>query len=146
MPKRIPPLSETQIENARPSEKPIRLFDGAGLFLEIEPNGTKLWRYKYRFAGKQKMISCGIYPGVSLSDARLQRSEARRLLEEGFDPSAARKAERSRGELAEIAESKDGPSVRALIDGTFEIWKGRSVLRLTNEEAQFIKNLLNRLL
>lgn len=146
MPKRIPPLSETQIENARPGEKPIRLFDGGGLFLEIEPNGSKRWRYKYRFGGKEKMISCGVYPGVSLSDARLQRSEARLLLEEGVDPSAARKMERSREELTEITESKDRSSVRAVIDGTFEIWKGRSVLRLTNEEAQFIKNLLNRLL
>jgi hypothetical protein len=146
MPKRIPPLSEIQIENARPGEKPVRLFDGGGLFLQVEPNGSKLWRYKYRFGGKEKLISFGLYSEVSLSDARLQRSEARLLLEEGFDPSVARKVEKSRGEAAEMAESNDRPSVRAVIDGTFEIWKGRSVLRLTNEEALFIKSLLNRLL
>jgi hypothetical protein len=145
MPKRIPPLSETKIENSYPGKKSVRLFDGYGLCLQIEPNGSKLWRYRYRFEGKQKLISLGKYPDVSLSDARLKRIESRRLLTEGVDPSAARKEERVR-EKAEMESLFGKPSVRVLIDGTIEIWKGRSVLRVTREEAQFINDLLKRLL
>jgi hypothetical protein len=146
MPKRIPPLSDSQIENVCPGEKPLRLFDGGGLFIEVMPNGSKLWRYKYRFRGKEKKLSFGAYPMMSLSDARLQRSEAQLLRKQGIDPSAVRKLSKSREDAAKMMECKDIPSVRAVIDGTFEIWKGRSVLRLTTDEAQFVKILLDKLL
>jgi len=141
MPVRITPLSETEIETARPGKKTVRLYDGYGLYLQVEPRGVKLWRYKYHFNGKEKSISFGKYPEVSLQDARLLRSDARLLLDKGVDPSVARKEEKAR---TDFSEGK--LSVRMDIDGTIEIWKGRSVLRMTREEAQFIDDLLTKLL
>jgi hypothetical protein len=143
---RKPPLSETYIDNIQPGEKPLKLFDGGGLFLLVKPSGSRQWRLKYRFDGKEKMISFGIYPGVSLSDARLQRSEARLLLDQGIDPSTVRKEEKAQLKASESAAFNEHPSVRLIMDGTVEIWKGRSVLRFKSEEANFIKNLLNKLL
>ena len=81
------PLSDTKIRNVKTADKPYKLFDEKGLFLLIKPNGSKYWRHKYRFAGKEKLISYGTYPEVSLSEARTQRSESRRLLREKIDPS-----------------------------------------------------------
>ena len=63
-------LSDSAIRKAKPADKPIRLFDGGGLYLEISPSGSKLWRLKYRFAGKEKRLALGIYPDVSLAGAR----------------------------------------------------------------------------
>ena len=80
MPKRIVPLSDVQVRNAKPSSKPLKLFDGGGLFLLITPTGGKLWRFKYRFEGKEKSLSFGAYPEISLADARLKREDARRRL------------------------------------------------------------------
>lgn len=107
------PLTDTAIRNAKPGKKPMRLFDGGGLYLEIAPSGGKWWRLKYRFAGKEKRISLGVYPEVTLAGrkdkstgewidgARDKRDKARRLLAEGIDPSEHRKAINSaRGEQA----------------------------------------------
>lgn len=88
------PLSDTQIRNARPAERPRKLFDGGGLFLYVTTSGSRLWRMAYRFEGKSRLISFGEYPAVSLRDARERRDEARRLLAGGVDPSARRKEER----------------------------------------------------
>lgn len=85
-------LTDTAIRSAKPSEKPIRLFDGGGLYLEVSPAGGKLWRFKYRFEAKEKRLSLGVYPGVSLAKARVRREEARKLLADGIDPSEHRKA------------------------------------------------------
>lgn len=63
-------LTDVKIKNAKPGEKAIRLFDGGGLYLEIAPAGGKWWRLKYRFGGKEKRISPGVYPDVGLKDAR----------------------------------------------------------------------------
>lgn len=88
-------LTEVQIRNAKPCEKPIRLFDGYGMYLEVMPSGSKWWRQKYRYAGKEKRISLGVYPEVSLKGARARRDDARRVLAAGVDPSENRKAVRS---------------------------------------------------
>lgn len=85
------PLSEFSIRKAKPAEKPIKLADGGGLYLLITPNGSKLWRLKYRFAGKEKLLSFGPYPTVSLAEARRKRDEAKKLLIEGTDPSTKKK-------------------------------------------------------
>ncbi len=63
-------LTDTAIRNAKPGEKPVRLFDGGGLYLEVSPAGGKWWRLKHRFDGKEKRLSLGVYPGVSLKIAR----------------------------------------------------------------------------
>jgi integrase len=89
------PLNDATIRAAKASEKQQKLFDGNGLFLLVMKNGTKTWRLKYRFQGKEKLISLGTYPLVSLKDARERAIEARKTLDNGVDPSAARKQEKS---------------------------------------------------
>lgn len=84
------PLSDTSIRNAKPAAKPQKLFDGRGLFLLVSPNGGKWWRFKYRFNNKEKLLSLGTYPDVSLKEARQRRDEARGELAAGNDPSAVK--------------------------------------------------------
>ena len=91
-------LTSTEIKNAKPTDKPQRLFDSGGLYLEVAPSGGKWWRLKYRHAGKEKRLSLGVYPDVSLKDARTKRDDARKLLSNGVDPSEARKAAKLAGE------------------------------------------------
>ncbi|MBB4725235.1 MULTISPECIES: Arm DNA-binding domain-containing protein [Xanthomonas] len=71
------PLSDAAVRNAKPAAKPVRLFDCGGLYVEISPKGAKLWRWKYRFGGKEKRLALGVYPEVSLAEARAQHLEAR---------------------------------------------------------------------
>jgi integrase len=87
-------LTDVQVRNAKPGPKRRRLWDGHGLYLEIPPSGSKRWRFKYRFpkGGKEKLLSLGIYPAVSLKQAREKREEAKELLATGIDPSAHRQA------------------------------------------------------
>lgn len=80
-------LTDAQIRKAKPGEKPIRMADSGGLTLVISPTGKKLWRYRYRFDGKERQLSIGEYPDISLADARDARTAARALLKEGKDPS-----------------------------------------------------------
>ncbi len=80
-----------QIRRAKPEAKAYTLGDGQGLSLLIEPNGSKSWRFRYRFAGKPKMISLGVYPTITLADARSRRDDARKLVAEGKNPSEVRK-------------------------------------------------------
>ena len=88
------PLTNTAIRNAKPRARRYRLFDSQGLYIEVAPNGGKWWRLKYRILGKEKRLSLGVYPEVSLKEARAKRDQARRLLLEGADPIEARKAQR----------------------------------------------------
>ncbi len=94
------PLTDTAIKNAKPAAKPTRLFDGGGLYLEISPAGGKWWRLKYRFGGKEKRISLGVYPDVSLQTARKRRAEARERLAAGTDPGEVKKADKRAAKLA----------------------------------------------
>lgn len=89
------PLTDTAIRAAKPSNKPVRMFDGGGLYLEISPAGGKLWRLKYRFGGKEKRLALGVYPDVGLKDAREGRDKARKLLANDVDPSENRKVQRA---------------------------------------------------
>lgn len=98
--KLIDRLTDTAIRNAKPGPKPKRIFDGDSLYLEVAPSGGKWWRFKYYFGGKEKRLALGAYPAVSLAVAREERDKARKLLAQGIDPSAARKAEK-RGKAAE---------------------------------------------
>ena len=86
------PLTATSIRKAKPAAKAKRMYDGGGLYLEIAPSGGKWWRLKYRFEGKEKRLSLGVSPEVSLQKARKRRDEARSLLADQIDPSANRKA------------------------------------------------------
>lgn len=86
------PLTDPKIRQVKPKEKTFKIADEKGLYLEVRPNGSKYWRHKYRFAGKEKLLSHGVYPEVSLAEAREKREEARRLLRDGVDPSRLRQA------------------------------------------------------
>ncbi|NIF54628.1 integrase arm-type DNA-binding domain-containing protein [Burkholderia sp. Ax-1724] len=94
------PLTNIAIRKALPREKLYRLTDGEGMYLEVAPNGSKYWRLKYRFAGKEKRLALGIYPYVSLADARERRYEARKALAAGFDPGEVKKAEKPAARMA----------------------------------------------
>jgi len=87
-------LKELQIRGLRPADKIYQCTDERGLYLEVHPNGSKLWRYKYRHMGKQKRLALGRYPDVGLAEARRRRDDARRKLETGSDPLAERKRDK----------------------------------------------------
>jgi len=89
-------LTDTKIRNAKPTDKAYKVYDEAGLFIQVTPAGGKWWRFKYRFGGKEKLLSFGTYPDVSLSDARNRRDDARKLLakEPPVDPSEHRKTQK----------------------------------------------------
>lgn len=88
------PLTDITCKNAKGSEKPRKLTDGKGLYLEVMPNGSRYWRLKYSFAGKEKRLALGVYPAVSLVEAREKSQEAKKLLANSIDPSAAKKEEK----------------------------------------------------
>jgi integrase len=83
-------LTETQIKAVKPTQKPYKLFDGGGMYLLVNPDGSRWWRLKYRFAGKERGMSLGVYPTTGLKRAREKREEAKQLLADGIDPSARR--------------------------------------------------------
>ena len=85
------PLTDIAIRNAKPCDKTQKLFDERGMYLEISPKGGKWWRFKYRFDGKEKRFSLGVYPDIGLKEARERRDEARKLLARGVDPGEAKK-------------------------------------------------------
>lgn len=88
-------LTDVAIRKAKPAEKPIRMFDGGGLYLEISPSGGKLWRLKYRIDGKEKRLAIGTYPEISLLDARNRREAARKLLANDSDPADVKRAQKA---------------------------------------------------
>ena len=110
-------LTDINIKKAKPGIKTRKLSDGGGLFIQIEPTGGKLWRYKYRFEGKQKLLALGKYPDVSLQEAREQHQEARKQLAQGIDPAASKKARKTAG--AERAAN----SFEVVAREWFQMWK-----------------------
>ena len=111
-------LTDVNIKKAKPSDKTRKLFDGGGLYIQIESTGGKLWRYKYRFDGKEKRLTFGKYPDVSLQEARKRHSEAREQLAQGLDPSEVRKTQKAaRAERA-------AHSFEIIAWEWFERWKG----------------------
>src|SRR5215208_1960133 len=90
------PLTDTRIRNAKPIEKPYKMADGGGLYIEIKPTGSKLWRLRYRLAGKENVFAIGDYRTIGLAEARTARDQAKKLIKEGVHPSHQRKLERIR--------------------------------------------------
>lgn len=87
-------LTSTAVSKLKPQQKLYRVFDGRGLYLEIMPNGSKYWRFKYRFLGRERRMAFGVFPDVGLAEARERREAARKLVAAGIDPAGARKEER----------------------------------------------------
>ena len=94
------PLTDTEIRKTKPAIKPLKLSDGKGLYLLINPTGSKLWRWKYRVDGKEKLMTLGAYPDLSLAQARMRHEDERRLLLTGTDPMAQRKSDKHARQLA----------------------------------------------
>ena len=95
-------ITDTALRNIKPGDKPRKLTDERGLYVLVHPNGSKYFRFDYRFEGKRKTLSLGVYPDVSLKEARFKRDEARSLLAKGIDPGVERKiARRSKIEARE---------------------------------------------
>lgn len=117
-------LNDPKVRNAKPEAKSRKLFDGEGLYLEISPTGGKWWRLKYRFNGKEKRISLGTYPKISLAEAREERRKAKNKLAEGTDPSAAKQAEKAqrKAALTNTFES----AARAWLEHRAEAWTERT--------------------
>ncbi|WP_282498453.1 tyrosine-type recombinase/integrase [Pantoea stewartii] len=97
-------LTDIKVRTAKPTDKQYKLTDGSGMHLLVHPNGSKYWRLQYRFGGKQKMLALGVYPEVSLADARARRDEARKLLANGIDPGDKKKNDKVEQEEARTFE------------------------------------------
>jgi len=87
-------LTDAKIRNTKPGPRPIKLADGGGLYLEVRPTGAKLWRFRYRIAGKENVFAIGDYPSIALAEVRAEHGKARALVKQGIHPSHSRQAER----------------------------------------------------
>jgi integrase len=114
------PLSDAAARNAKPAVKTVRMFDRDGLYLEVSPRGGKWWRLKYRYAGKEKRVSLGVYPEVNLKKARARTIEARQLLDAGVDPSENRRA--AKAAQVEGAANSFEVVAREWIDQQMKSW------------------------
>lgn len=126
------PLTDTEIKKAKSTDKDYKLFDGGGLFMLIKTNGGKLWRLKYSFEGKEKLLSLGTYPTTSLLEARAKRDEHKKEIAKGIDPSAERKEIKSNIEVQKIENE-------ALKNGQFHLVTYGWLDTLTNDETTMTK-------
>jgi integrase len=113
----MPKLTATEVAALKPKEKVYRKFDSGGLFLEVQPHGSKLWRIRYRLQGRERRYSLGSYPEVSLADARAKVADARVMLAKGIDPGAVRQQERA------IARLVTGNSFEAVARRWWSDWR-----------------------
>jgi hypothetical protein len=128
----MPTLNEARIRASKPQEKPYKVFDERGLFLLITPSGGRLWRMRYRFAGVERLLTLGAYPDVPLKRARERREDVRRLIADGVDPNARRRAEESsRADTFEaVAREWFALQSKRLADETMSILNSRFESRL----------------
>ncbi|MCP5405841.1 MAG: integrase arm-type DNA-binding domain-containing protein [Pseudomonadaceae bacterium] len=125
-------LTSLGVEKAGAKAKPYKMADKDGLFLLVKPGGKKYWRFKYRFAGKEKMLGFGVYPEVSLKEARTRTEEARKMLRDGIDPSAHKQGQKRAERL------KHASSFRAVA----EEWHTKNLARWTpNHGAKILRRL-----
>ncbi|MET0013045.1 MAG: integrase arm-type DNA-binding domain-containing protein [Sedimenticola sp.] len=104
MARKTHPLSDSEIRAAKPREKQYKLYDGGGLYLLVHPNSGRYWRLDYRFNGKRRTLSLGVYPDMGLKVARRERRRAREALAEGFDPGIQKKAQKAADSAKELFE------------------------------------------
>ena len=127
------PLTDAAARNAKPAAKTVRMFDRDGLYLEVSPRGGKWWRLKYRYAGKEKRVSLGVYPEINLKKARARTIEARQLLDAGVDPSENRRA--AKAAHVQGAANSFEVVAREWIDQQMKSWvKGHAERILTRFE------------
>ena len=131
-------LTDAAIRNAKPTAKPQKLFYEEGMFLLVTPAGGKWWRFKYRIAGKEKLLSLGIYPAVTLKEARNRRDEAKEQLAKGIDPSVERKEAKAVA-VAAVEEARAQGIAFEYVDRE---WFAKKTAHLT---ADYRKQILSRL-
>ena len=127
-------LSDAQIRTIKPQVKPLKLFDGGGLHLFVSPTGSKHWRLKYRFAGKEKLLSFGPYPRVTLARARTLRERAKDALAAGLDPSLTHKISTA------TTQGRPNPEIKGPNSGE---WTRRDVLEVLHSLQPHILPLLH---
>jgi len=144
-------LTDLKLKSAQPASKPYHLTDGHGLFLVVHPNGSKLWRWKYRFHGHYRLMAFGSYPIVRLADVRAAHAVARAELHRGIDPMAERKAEKKvelesrRRASGEIGTNVESP-FREVAARWFEKWKGGKVERYARDtETRIQEDVVSRI-
>ena len=137
------PLTDLAIRTAKPKENAYKLTDGGGLFLWVQPSGGKWWRYQYRFAGKQKLLAIGVYPDVSLSDARERHAQARKTLAAGSDPGEVKKEAKR---LAVLQSMNTFETIaREWLESRKQVWSVGHSYKITKSlEADIFPKLGNR--
>jgi len=131
MARRTTALTDLDVKKAKPQEKPVKLFDGGGLFLLVNPNGSRWWRFRYLYNGKEKMLSFGTYPEVSLAEARKRREEAREQVARGINPSETRRAIKAAN--AELAANSFEVVAREWIGKQENTWTPANVEVVTKQ-------------
>lgn len=136
-------LSDLGVKGAQPGEKEYRMSDGGGLYLVVKPSGGKLWRWSYEFNGKEKLLSYGAYPEVTLAAARELHSEARALKRKGTDPAAAKQAQKRAEEQKKQEEEKkepesSAPTFRTLTEEWLKTWS-------VKKSARYVATVKSRL-
>ncbi|GHA71334.1 tyrosine-type recombinase/integrase [Cognatilysobacter bugurensis] len=129
------PLTDTAARNAKPRAKPYKLTDGAGLYLEVMPTGARYWRMRYRHGGRDSRVAFGVYPEVTLAEARKRREEARAALREGQDPAAVKRARKT------AARVSGADSFKAIAD-EWLAKQAASLAPVTYAKAQWMLGLV----
>jgi len=137
-------LSEMAIRNAKPGDKAKKLSDGGGLFLMVTPAGGRWWRLNYRFNGRQKTLSLGVYPHVSLREAREKREAAKKLLSQGTDPGAARKEAKAAAVASAAAEQLERENTFELAAERWYAHHGKKVVPATLQKSRMYLDVLKR--
>ncbi|HHO0186650.1 TPA: tyrosine-type recombinase/integrase [Enterobacter cloacae] len=140
-------LTDTKVRSAKPQEKEYTLVDGDGMFLLIHPNGSKYWRFRFRFGGKQHLMAFGVYPETSLAGARQKREEARKLVAAGIDPREHKRAVKEMQEITfesvardwhasnqKWSESHSGRVLKSLEDNLFDTIGKRNIAELKTRD------------
>jgi len=131
-------LTDTRIKGRKPKNKPFRLFDGGGLYIEVRPSGSKLWRLKYRLSGKEKLLALGKYPTVSLKKARKERDKAKELIAGGRDPVTEKRATKT-ADIHKAANTFEAVAERWMTAKTWAPTYRESI------EASFRRNIFPRI-
>lgn len=136
-------LTDTAVRKAKPEGKPYKMADGGGMYLEVMQNGSKYWRLKFRFAGKEKRLALGVYPDTTLALARERREQARKLLASGGDPSAVKQTQKRQSKVA--AANTFESVAREWVENRSNDWtEGHKALTLRTLEQDALPSLGRR--
>lgn len=142
MPKRVLPLTDIQPRSAKPKDRPYKMADGGGLYLLINPDGAKYWRMDYRYSGVRKTLAFGIYPQVSLAEARKRRDAARELLAADQDPAQVKRIEKAERDKA--AANTFEVVARAWHTNNIETWQPRTAENILHRLEQDVFPLVGK--